>query len=127
MPTAAKKSKKVFATRDVTRYAKVCALHNKLEKMRTGLRQEFVEGFEKGYATPTDGPFIVVEEFQSRVDQEQWSWKMFAMQLAIELYGGDVQKGMERVVKAELEAPRHDVPVIKAKANPEFGKLRGIA
>jgi hypothetical protein len=111
----------------ITRYAKVCALHNRLGHLRTAMREEMLKSMKEGFEPARDGPFVLALESQNRIDNDFWSWKMFALELAVALEGGDVMLGMMKIKQAEEQAPRKDVPVLKAKPAPsiEWKKVSG--
>lgn len=115
---------KIIPRRVITRYAKTCALHNRLEKLRRMMRNEMLKAIREGVVPAVDGPFVLAEEKQSRIDADLWSWQMYALELAIQLDNGNVALAMRRCNQAELSAPRKDVPVLRAKANPSWGSTK---
>lgn len=118
---------KRITARRISYYAKVCASHNRLEKVRYSIRAELLQELQDG-AVPSDaGPFRLVLSHQSRIDAEKWSWRMFSTELALRLgkaMGLDeadtVRFAMHEIFSAELDAKRRDVPVLQAKPNPEY-------
>ncbi len=123
---------KQIPTRRISYYAKVCAAHNRLEKVRYRVRGELLELLDEGAIPSESGPFILVKSFQRRIDAEQFTWRMFATELALRLgkaLGKDeadtVRFAMHEIFAAELDAKRKDVPVLQAKPNPAYlGELR---
>lgn len=119
------KSKKVISARTIRDYARVCASHNRLEKLRYKMRADLLALLADGWTPSVSGPFVLVKTAQNRIDSEKWSWKMFATELAVKYFLalGDpdpVAKAMELVVQEEIEAPRREVPVLSAKPNPSL-------
>ncbi len=120
------KPKKILARR-ISYYAKVCASHNRLEKLRYRIRGDLLTLLDEGAIPSEAGPFVLVKSFQRRIDAEQFTWKMFATELALRLgkaLGKDeadtVRFAMHEIFTAELDATRKDVPVLQAKPNPAY-------
>jgi hypothetical protein len=120
-------AKKTIPARRIAYYAKICASHNRLEKLRYKVRDELLVELDAGAIPATSGPYLLVKTFQSRIDAKLWSWKSFAMELAMRLgkaLGYDETKtirfAMGEILQAELAAKRNEVPVLQAKTNPEY-------
>lgn len=118
----AKERKKVISAKRITRYAKICATHNRLEKLRYSVRDVMLAELDQGYVPATTGPFVLSRTCQRRVNGSLWSWKMVAMELAIKYFMATqdpdaVGSAMKFIVDQELNAPRKDVDVLQAKPN----------
>ncbi len=112
-----------ISSSEIRRYAKISNLVIRLRKERALMRQDFLNRLDAGATMDVSGQWILSVGGQNRINSAEWSWKMYATQLAIEIEGGDVQKGMARIVVAEATAPRKLVRVVVAKANAVFGEL----
>ena len=115
--------KKVISSRTIRDYARICASHNRLEKLRYKVRADLLALLDDGFIPSVSGPFVLVKSFQARVDTDKWSWKMLATELAIKYFTalGDpdaVGKAMGLILDAELNAPRKNITVLSAKPNP---------
>ncbi len=116
-------AKKAISARAIREYAKLCASHNRLEKLRYEMREELLTLLADGFEPSSSGAFVLVKSAQSRIDAEKWSWKMYALELAIkyETALGDpdpVNSALGMILRAELTGPRKDVVVLSAKPNP---------
>lgn len=119
------KKQKVISSRAIREYARVCAAHNRLEKLRYKIRGDLLAQLDDGYVPSTSGPFVLDKTFQARLDSDKWSWKMVATELAMKYLtaiGEEdvVAKAMEMMVAEELSAPRKNVVVLAAKPNPSL-------
>jgi len=117
--------KRVISSRAIRDYARVCATHNRLEKLRYKIRAELLVLLDEGFVPSVSGPFVLVKSFQARVDGDKWSWKMLAIELAIKYFTllgepDPVARAMGFALEAELGAPRKNIVVLSAKPNPNL-------
>ncbi len=119
--------RRILSIETITKFARLIHQHNRLEKLRYAMRAEILDLLNQGWTASEKGPYVLFRGSQKRLDSEQWSWKMYALQLATELEGGDVLAALRRITIAEAQAPKHDVDVLTAKVNPFYGlKVRGF-
>lgn len=91
------------------------------------MRAELLDLMNQGWTPSDKGPYVLMRGSQRRLDAEQWSWKMYALQLATELEKGNVLAALRRITLAENAAPKKNVDVLSAKVNPFFGlKIKGF-
>lgn len=114
---------KIISARRIREYAKVCAAHNRLEKLRYKIRGDMLSELDQGASPSTAGEFVLVRSEQHRIDANQFTWKNLATQLAVEvciLKGEDnpVMRAFDMILDAELAAARKTVPVLMARPNP---------
>lgn len=119
--------RRIISIETITKFGRLCYQHNRLEKLRYAMRAELLDLMNQGWTPSDKGPYVLMRGSQRRLDAEQWSWKMYALQLATELEKGNVLAALRRITLAENAAPKKNVDVLSAKVNPFFGlKIKGF-
>jgi len=105
----------------VTKYAKLCAEIDDLEKKKKKLRGKLIKQMEAGYVCPRSGPYLVLLTYQER---HPIAWKEEWSDLAKRVYGATKRKAM--LAQLIAEAPEVKTPMLLPRVNPSYRTVSNV-
>lgn len=103
---------------DVNLYVQINAEYKRLEKERDALNQTIMEALLAGADFPTNGPYLLVNQPQSRCKH---TWKQICEDV-LSLLGERLQEKAMALIEERL-LDKADVPSLVVKPNPDWSGL----
>jgi len=112
---------KRLAQDKVTKYAKLCAQIDSLEKSRKKLRERLIKQMEAGYVCPQRGPYLLLLTYQER---HPIAWKEEWMDVAKQLYGAKRRKAVLKALYENAELVK--TPMLLPRVNAKYRQKDNI-